>query len=152
VTSLARLSLAAAGLAVQLFTLPAAAQTAPPPPPGPQQGTPLTFDQFKALQLQQMQRVQALLVQRLAAADLPPDRRQRLEHQQAQLGKLAALPPDQLDQLLRRRFDRMDANHDGVVDPGELQAFRQAQRARAQAKRDAAAPGSKDDDFWPSPD
>ena len=151
VTSLARLIVTAAGLAVQLVTLPAAAQTAPPLPPAAQQGAPLSFDQFKAQQLQQLQRVQALLAQRLGAPDLAPDRRQRLQHQQAQLGKFAALPPDQQDQILHRRFDRMDANHDGVVDPGELQAFRQAQRERAQMKRDAAAPGSQSDDFWPTP-
>ena len=149
-TSPSRFSIAAAGLAMLLSSL-AAAQTAPTPSSGPQQGQPVAFDQFKAQQLQQMQRAQSRLSQRLSAPDLPADQRQRLEHQQAQLSKFAALPPDQQDQVLRRRFDRIDTNHDGTIDASELHAFRQAQRDRAQAKRDAAAPGDKNDDFWPSP-
>jgi hypothetical protein len=146
----ARLGLAAAGLAALLSGLPAEAQTAAPPP-AQQQAAPLTFDQFKAHQMQQMQRAQGMLAQRLAAPDLAPDQRQRLEHRQAQLGKFAALSPEQQDQLLRRRFERMDVNHDGVVDAAELQAFRQAERQRAQAKQDAGGAGGKTDDFWPSP-
>jgi hypothetical protein len=151
VSSPTRFSLAAAGLAVLLSSLTAAAQTAPPPPSSPPQGAPLTFDQYKAQQMQQMQHAQAFVAQRLATPDLAPDRRQRLEHQQEQLGRFAALPAEQQNQLLRRRFDRMDANHDGVVDAGELQAFRQAQRARAQMKGDAAGASDKTDDFWPNP-
>jgi len=149
VPSPTRFAIFAAGLAVIFSSLAAAAQTAPPPPAGPQQGQPITFDQFRAQQLQQLQRAQARLAQRLAAPDLSPD--QRLAHQQAQLGKFAALPPDQQDQILHRRFDRIDANHDGFIDPGELRAFRQAQRVRAQVKQDASGPGGKNDDFWPSP-
>jgi hypothetical protein len=145
VTSPDRLRLAAVAFAVFLHSLSASAQTAPPPTPP--QGAPLTFDQFKAQQLQQLDRVQAFFAQRLAAPDLPPDQRSRLERQQAQLGKFAALPPDQQSQLLRRRFDRIDANHDGVVDAGELQTFRQAQRDRGRA---APGPDGKNDDFWPS--
>jgi len=94
---------------------------------------------------------QAFVAERLAAPDLPPEQRQRLEHRQAQLGRFATLPPQQQDQLLHRRFERMDANRDGVVDAGELQAFGQAQRERAQAKRDAGGAGGNNDDFWPSP-
>jgi hypothetical protein len=150
VISPARLGLADAGLAALLSGLPAEAQTAAAPP-AQQQAAPLTFDQFKAQQFQQMQRVQARMAQRLAAPDLPPDQRQRLEHQQAQLGKFAALPPEQQDQVMRRRFDRIDTNHDGVVDAAERQAFRQAERQRAQAKQDAGGAGGKTDDFWPSP-
>jgi hypothetical protein len=151
VSSPTRFAIFAAGLAVMFSSLTAAAQTASPPRGGPQQGQPIAFDQFKAQQLQQLQRAQARLAQRLAAPDLPADQRQRLEHQQAQLGKFAAMPPDQQDQILHRRFDRIDANHNGVIDPGELQAFRQAQRDRAQAKTDASGPGGKNDDVWPSP-
>ena len=148
-TSPSRFAIATAGIAMMLSGLAASAQTAPPPATAPQ-GQPIAFDQFKAQQLQQMQRAQARLTQRLAAPDLPADQRQRLELQQAQLGKFAALPADQQDQLLHRRFDRIDANHDGVIDPGEFQAFRQAQREHAQAKKDASSTGGKDDDFWPS--
>jgi len=148
-TSPARLGTAVAGFAMLLCSLTASAQTAPPG--GPPQGQPGTFDQFKAQQMLQLQRAQARVAQRLAAPDLPADQHQRLEHQQAQLGKFAAMPPDRQDQVLHRRFDRIDANHDGVIDPGELQAFQQQHRERAEARKNAASdPGGKPDDFWPS--
>lgn len=149
VTSPSRFAIAAAGIAMLLSSLAGSAQTGPPHA-APPQGQPITFDQFKAQQMQQMQRAQVRLAQRLGAPDLPADQRQRLEHQQALLSKFAALPPDQQDQFLRRRFDRIDANHDGVIDPQERQAFRQAQREHTQAKKNASGPGGKDDDFWPS--
>ena len=139
----------AASIALLCSTHTVSAQTAPPPS-GPPQGQPITFDQFKTMQLQQLERAQARVAQRLAAPDLPPDQHQRLEHQQSQLGRFASMPPDQQDQVLHRRFDRIDANHDGVIDPGELRAFRQQHRERAEAKRDASGPGGKTDDFWPS--
>ena len=148
-TSLSRFAIAAAGIAILLSSLAASAQTAPPPA-GPPQGQPITFDQFKAQQLQQLQRAPARVAQRLGAFDLTPDQRQHLEHQQAQLAKFGALPADQQDQVLRRRFDRIDANQDGVIDAREVQAFRQQRRYQAQAKKDAAGSGGKNDDFWPS--
>jgi hypothetical protein len=143
-SSPSRLAIAAAAIGLLFSTVTLLAQTAPPP------GQPTGFDQFRGQQLQQLQRAQARLAQRLSAPDLPPDQRQRLEHRQAQLGKVAALPPDQRDQLLRRRFDRMDANHDGVLDAGELQAFRQARQEHTQAKKASSGPNGKSDDFWPS--
>jgi hypothetical protein len=149
VTSPSRFAIATAGIAMLLSSLAASAQTAPPPA-APPKAQPITFEQFKAQQLQQMQRAQARLTQRLGAPDLPADQRQRLEHQQSELANIAALPPDQQDQVLRRRFDRIDANHDGVIDASELQAFRQARRERAQTKQDASGAGAKNDDFWPS--
>ncbi len=149
-TSPTRIEIAVAATTLLLSGFVASAQTAPPTA-GPLHGQSITFDQFKAQQLQQLQRAQGRLVQRLGAPDLPPDQRQRLERQQAQLGRFSALPSDQQDQVLHRRFDRIDANHDGAIDPGELQAFRQQQGERAVAKRDASGSGSKNDDFWPSP-
>lgn len=38
------------------------------------------------------------------------------------------MPPDRQDKLLRRRFARLDTNHDGMVDPGELQAGQKRDR------------------------
>lgn len=144
-TSPSRFAIAAAAIALLFSTHAASAQTAP----SSAAGQPITFDQFKAQQLQQLQRAQARLAQRLVAPDLSPDQRQRLEHQQAQLGKFAGLPPDQQDQVLHRRFDRIDANRDGAIDPGELLAFRQQQRERAQARKNASGPSGASDDFWP---
>jgi len=42
---------------------------------------------------------------------------------------LAGLPEAQRDKRFRERFDRIDANHDGVVDAGERAAWREQQRA-----------------------
>jgi hypothetical protein len=146
VTSPTRLEITVAVIALLLSGLTASAQTAPPSPSG--QG--VSFDQFKAQRLQQLQRAQARLAQHLGSPDLPADQRQRLEHRQAQLANVAALPPEQQDAVLHRRFDRIDANHDGVIDRGERQAFRQQHRERARAKQDTSGPPAKSDEFWPS--
>ncbi len=148
-SSPSRFAIAAAAISLLFSADIVWAQTAPPPA-APTAGQPISFDQFRAQQLQQLQRAQARLAQRLSAPDLPPDQRQRLERRQAQLGKIAGLPPDRRDQLLRRRFDRIDANHDGAIDAGELQAFRQAHQERAQAKKASSGPDGKSGDFWPS--
>jgi len=122
------------------------------PLPAQSQAAPLSFDQYKAQQVQRIERVQATLAERLAAQDRAPERRQRLERVKARLDKVAALPPNQRDALLRQRFERMDANHDGVVDPGEFQAFRQSRRQLLQTKQDANAPANRPGDgFWPHP-
>ena len=46
----------------------------------------------------------------------------------AGLGYLAALPAAERDQLYRERFDQIDANHDGKLDPEERAAWREKQR------------------------
>jgi hypothetical protein len=145
-TSPSRFAIAAAAIALLFSAHPLSAQTAPPPPGTPPQGQTMTFDQYKARQMQQMQRAQARVAQRLADPNLPADQHQRLEHQQAQLAKFAAMPPDQQDQVLHRCV------RIGVIDAGELQAFRQQQRERAEAKKNAStAPGgNSNDNFWPS--
>ena len=150
-SSPSRFAIAAAVIALLFSTQSVPAQTALPPA-GAAPGQSVGFDQFKAQQLQQLQRAQARLTQQLGSPSLSPDQQQRLARRQAQLAKFAALPPDQQDQVLHRRFDRMDANRDGMIDRAELQAFRQQQRERVAAKKNAAAApgGSNNDDFWPS--
>jgi hypothetical protein len=149
----ARSVLAIALMASIAAVAPAVAEAqAIAPPPALQPTTPLSFDQYKAQQVQRIERVQATLAERLAAQDLAPERRQRLERMKARLDKVAALPPDQRDALLRHRFERMDANRDGVVDAGEFQAFRQSRRQQLQMKQDANAPANRPGDgFWPAP-
>jgi hypothetical protein len=145
VTSPTRFEIAMAGIALLLSGLTASAQTAPPPLPAQTIG----FDQFRAQQLQQLQRAQVRLTQQLGSPSLSPDQQQRLARRQAQLARFTAMPPDQQDRLLHRRFDRIDANHDGAIDPGEFQASRQQHRDRALAKK-ASGPGGGNGDFWPS--
>ena len=149
----ARSALAFALMASIVAVAPAVAEAqAIAPPPARQPAASLSFDQYKAQQVQRIERVQATLAEHLAAQDLAPERRQRLARAKARLDKIAALPPEQRDQLLRQRFDRMDANRDGVVDAGEIQAFRQSRRQRLEMKQDASAPaGGPSDGFWPAP-
>jgi len=109
--------------------LPVRAQTAPPPAAGAQlPGGPLNYDQFKAWQMQRMTQQRAAIDQRLAAPGLTDDQRQRLTRAKTQLDKFAGLPPERQDKLLQRRFARLDANRDGMVDPAELQAGRHRDR------------------------
>ena len=102
--------------------LPAAAQTAPPAAAPGQPAGPLTYDQFKAWQMQRMTQARAVVGQRLASPGITDDQRQRLQRTQAQLDKFAGMPPEQQDKMMHRRFSRLDTNRDGVVDPAELQA------------------------------
>jgi len=134
VTTVARFLLAL-GLAIAFVAaipmLPATAQPAPPPGAAAQlPSSPLTYDQYKAWQMQRMTQARAIVGQRLAAPGLTDDQRQRLQRAQAQLDRFAGMPPEQQDKVMRRRFGRLDTNHDGLVDPAELQAGRQHDRLR----------------------
>jgi hypothetical protein len=51
--------------------------------------------------------------------------------------QLAAVPAEERDQLYRERFDQIDANHDGKLDPEERAAWREKQRQQA-AERSGA--------------
>lgn len=133
-TAVARYLLALSLLAIAVAgvpALPATAQTAPPAPPAAAPGLPsgpLAFDQYKAWQMQRMTRARAVVGQRLASPGITDDQRQRLQRVQAQLDKFAGMPPEQQDRVMQRRFSRLDINHDGMVDPGELQAGRKHDR------------------------
>ena len=103
--------------------LSAAAQTAPPPVAGaPVPSGPLTYDQFKAWQMQRMTQARAAIDQRLAAPGITDNQRQRLQRIKSQLDRFASLSPEQQDKRLRRRFARLDTNHNGLVEPAEIQA------------------------------
>ena len=51
-----------------------------------------------------------------------------LERRKAYYDQLAAMPAEERDQLYRERFDQIDANHDGELDPEERAAWREKQR------------------------
>lgn len=107
-----------------VLATPALAQTTPPTPQPTQpprvfiaadtdHDGKLSFDEFKAL------------VQRLEA-------RRAAKHPDA-ASRVAKLTPDQLDARLHKRFDRIDADHDGFIETAEWQQMRaRAQAAKAQ--------------------
>jgi len=115
---------------LMLFVVPVAAQT---PPPGHGQGlqAPMNFEQFRARQLEQLQRAEAMVAQRLAQPNLTPEQRERLTKRKANLDRFAAAPPERKERILRRRFVRIDTDHDGIIDANELAAWRAAHQARA---------------------
>ena len=118
----------AAALLGSVSILPATAQPAPPAAGMQAPSGPLSYDQFKAWQMQRMTQARAVVDQRLAAPGLTDDQRQRLLRAKGQLDKFTGMPPDRQDKLLRRRFARLDTNHDRMVDPGELQAGQKRDR------------------------
>ena len=122
----------AAGLS---FALPAIAAD-PAPPTGeakaetiPAGNAPITFEQYRAWRLAAMERRLSEIDMQLGAPDLPAGRKARLEETRSYYKWLAGLPEAERDKRFRERFDRIDANHDGVVDAGERAAWREQQRA-----------------------
>src|SRR5437868_13326746 len=88
----------------------------------------ITFDQYREWRLRFIERRQTQLAAQLAAAELQPRQRARLDQTKAYY-----------DRRFRERFDQMDSNHDGVVDPAERAAWHGKQRAFFGRGRTAAA-------------
>jgi hypothetical protein len=103
---------------------------------------PITFDQYREWRLRYIERRQTQLAVQLAAADLQPRQRARLEQVKAYYDWLAGLPAADRDRRFRERFDQIDANHDGTIDPGERAAWRDKQRAFYGRGRGAAEPAA----------
>ena len=90
---------------------------------------PITFEQYREWRLRYIERRQTQLAAQLAAADLQPRQRARLEQVKAYYDWFAGLPAADRDHRFRARFDQIDANHDGAIDAGERDAWRDKQRA-----------------------
>jgi hypothetical protein len=116
---------AAALLAVAWWQWPAVAQRAPEPAAAEEM---ITFDQYREFRMRDLQQRQSRLTRQLAAPGLSAGERASLERRKAYYDRLAAMPPEELDQLYRERFDQIDANHDGKLDPEERTAWREKQR------------------------
>jgi hypothetical protein len=129
---------------------------------------PMTFEQFKATRIDQMHHMIARVDQQLARPDLSAAQRQRLTQMKTRLARMQAMSPEQIDALLRRRFDKIDAAHTGVITPEQIRAFQQQERLahqQAHAAGDGAptadnggaparSPAQTEDagdDFWPAP-
>jgi hypothetical protein len=116
---------AAALIVAAWWHWPAAAQHAEQPAAS---GEVITFDQYRDFRARDLQQRQARLVHQLAAPGLAAAEKASLDRRKAYYEKLAALPAAERDQLYRERFDQIDANHDGKLDPEERAAWREKQR------------------------
>ena len=107
-------------LAAALWHLPAAA------PQAAEAASPelITFDQYRDFRMHILTLRQDRLTQQLAVPDLTSAERASLERRKAYYDSLAAMPDDERDRLFRARFDQIDANHDGKLDPDERAAWR----------------------------
>jgi hypothetical protein len=136
------LLVAAAALAIAAWWhLPAVAQRAAQPAAS----EAITFEQYRDFRLHDLAQRQARLTKQLAAPDLSAADRGSLERRKAYYDQLAAMPAEERDQLYRERFDQIDADHDGKLDPEERAAWRETQRQfyRQQAAERSGAPNQQ---------
>jgi hypothetical protein len=137
-----------AACALAALSITAAAPRAEPaggpkPASAPADNAAITFEEYRAWRLAAMERRLSEIDMQLAAADLPAPRKARLEETRAYYKWLANLPEAERDKRFRERFDRMDANHDDVIDTAERAAWRERQRAYyGGRKRETAHPAA----------
>ena len=103
---------------------------------------PITFAQYREWRLRFIERRQTQLTAQLAAADLQPRQRARLEQAKAYYDWFAGLPEADRDRRFRARFDQIDANHDGTIDHTERAAWHDKQSAFYGRGRGAAEPAA----------
>jgi hypothetical protein len=121
-------TLAAAVAALVLaawWHLPAAAQRATTQPAATES---ITFEQYRDFRLHDLAQRQARLATQLAAPGLTASEKASLESRKTYYDQLAAMPAEERDRLYRERFDQIDTNHDGKLDPQERAAWREKQR------------------------
>jgi hypothetical protein len=112
------------------------------PSPRPGNDDPITFEQYRDWRVTFTDRRRSELAAQLSAADLPAERRARLEQSKSYYDWLAGLPEADRDARFRERFNRIDANHDGTIDGAERAAWRDKQRAFYHRDRPARQPAS----------
>jgi hypothetical protein len=120
---------AAVLLAIAWWHWPAVAQrTSQPAAESAAAGEMITFDQYREFRAHDLQQRQARLARQLADPGLSAAEKASIERRKAYYDRLAALPAEERDQLYRERFDQIDSNHDGKLDPEERAAWREKQR------------------------
>jgi hypothetical protein len=107
---------------------------------GPAGQATITFEEYRNWRLAAMERRRSEIEVQLSAADLPAARKARLEETRGYYNWLAGLSEAERDRRFRERFERIDANHDGVIDAGERAAWRERQRAYYGGKKREAPP------------
>src|SRR5437588_5975511 len=116
---------AAVLLAMAWWQWPAVAQRATEPAAA---GDMITFDQYREFRARDLQQRQARLARQLADPGLPAAEKASVERRKAYYDRVAAMPAEEREQLYRERFDQIDSNHDGKLDPEERAAWREKQR------------------------
>ncbi len=153
-------AIVALGLAIAAYAAPAEPASEANAGGAPAGDAPITFEQYRAWRLAAMERRRSEIDMQLAAPDLSPARKARLEETRAYYKWLADMPEAERDKRFRERFERIDSNHDGVVDAAERTAWRERQRAfyggagKAGSRQPASAPqpdGKKDAAAPPAP-
>jgi hypothetical protein len=112
-------------IAAVWWHLPAAAQRAATQPAASEA---ISFEQYRDFRLHDLAQRQARLGRQLAAPGLSAPEKTSLERRKAYYDQLAAMPAEERDKLYRERFDEIDTNHDGTLDPQERAAWREKQR------------------------
>jgi hypothetical protein len=88
----------------------------------------ITFEQYRDFRIHDLTQRRARLAQQPAAPNLSAAEKKRLERQKTDYDRLAAMPAEEGDRHFRERFDEIDANHDGKLDPEERAVWREKQR------------------------
>ena len=133
-----RCALFATAVFLAAAPLPAVAATAPGPAAT---ADTITFDQYRDWRMHFIEQRQTQIAAELAEKDLSATRRTSLERQKAYYDYFAAMSPAERDRRFRDRFDQIDTDHDGVIDPAERAAWHDKQRAyydRSNYRRDLA--------------
>jgi len=99
----------------------------------------ITFDQYRDWRLHFIDQRQTEIAAQLADRSLGAAQRQSLERQEAYYDRFAAMDPSDRDRLFRRRFDEIDTNHDGFIEPAERAAWHDKQQAYYATRRTASA-------------
>ncbi|HEX3863508.1 MAG TPA: hypothetical protein VHY35_17635 [Stellaceae bacterium] len=102
----------------------------------------ISFEQYRDWRLNFIEQRRSELAVQLSGTDLPAQQKTRLQQVKAYYEWFAGLPDADRDRRFRERFDRIDANHDGIIDHSERTAWHDRQRAfyhHASNSRDAPA-------------
>src|SRR5215469_8176967 len=111
-------------VAAMWWQWPAAAQRAPQPAAD----QAITFDQYRDFRLRDLEQRQARLARQLEVSGLSAAEKAGVERRKAYYDQIAAMPDEERDQLFRERFDQIDTDHDGSLDPQERAAWREKQQ------------------------
>jgi hypothetical protein len=119
------LAAAAALLAAAWWHWPAAAQRVPQPAGADQT---ISFDQYREFRVRDLEQRQARLAREAATPGLTAAEKASIARRKAYYDQIAAMPAEQRDQIYRERFDQIDTDHDGKLDPEERAAWREKQQ------------------------
>ncbi|HEX5453969.1 MAG TPA: hypothetical protein VFX06_09265, partial [Stellaceae bacterium] len=105
---------------------PAAAAARMGPGPGPDK---ISFEDYRAWRLHWNERRLGQLTRELAAPGLSAGRKTHLTEVKAYYDWLTGLSDAERDRRFHERFDRIDTDRDGMIDPAERTAWREKRHA-----------------------